>query len=193
MFDNFILEFGAQPLKDIDSIENSNVIGYLEKVPGAKEFLLNYSGQSFKKGLYRVHHVSEISKWTSIIESAFPKFQNKIICFSYDWLGRHFAMYFHKDGLVILMFEPGTGEVLKIPVSFTSFHEEELVKYQNESLAVSFFNSWRNHSSEPVTSDKCVGYKIPLFLGGEDTLDNLELTDLDVYWHIASQLIQKIS
>jgi hypothetical protein len=38
---------------------------------------------------------------------------------------------------------------------------------------------------------QCVGYKIPLFLGGEDGPDNFEISDLDVYWHITAQLIEK--
>jgi hypothetical protein len=33
-----------------------------------------------------------------------------------------------------------------------------------------------------------VGYRVPLFLGGSDTLENLEVTDLDVYWTICGQL-----
>jgi hypothetical protein len=33
-----------------------------------------------------------------------------------------------------------------------------------------------------------VGYGVPLFLGGQDVVDNLELTDLDVYWSVCGQL-----
>ena len=34
----------------------------------------------------------------------------------------------------------------------------------------------------------CFGYQLPLFLGGEDALANLELSDLDVYWTFMDQL-----
>jgi hypothetical protein len=34
----------------------------------------------------------------------------------------------------------------------------------------------------------CVGFRSPLFLGGQDSVDNLELTDLDVYWSLSGQL-----
>ncbi len=37
----------------------------------------------------------------------------------------------------------------------------------------------------------CVGYKKPLFLGGSDTTDNLELAKLEVYWEISAQLLNK--
>lgn len=39
---------------------------------------------------------------------------------------------------------------------------------------------------------QCIGSKKPLFLGGEDTIENLESLDLDVYWHIMGQVIAKV-
>jgi hypothetical protein len=32
--------------------------------------------------------------------------------------------------------------------------------------------------------DQCVGYKKPLFLAGVDDVENIELSDLDVYRHL---------
>jgi hypothetical protein len=32
-----------------------------------------------------------------------------------------------------------------------------------------------------------VGYKVPLFFGGQDAVENLELADLDIYWSISGQ------
>jgi len=34
-------------------------------------------------------------------------------------------------------------------------------------------------------------YKRPLFLGGSDTTDNLEISDLEVYWLLMGQLIRQ--
>ncbi|WP_277621809.1 T6SS immunity protein Tdi1 domain-containing protein, partial [Caballeronia zhejiangensis] len=39
--------------------------------------------------------------------------------------------------------------------------------------------------------EECVGYRIPLFLGGKDVMDNLETSNLDVYWTLMAQLIRK--
>ena len=36
--------------------------------------------------------------------------------------------------------------------------------------------------------DQCAGYKVPLFLGGEDSIHNLELSDIEVYWSLMAQL-----
>jgi len=82
------------------------------------------------------------------------------------------------------MFEPGTGEALEIPVPFSRFHDEELVDYTEEALARSFFYQWQRSGGPAPTVSECVGYQRPLFLGGKDTVANLEISDLDVYWTI---------
>ena len=49
-----------------------------------------------------------------MIGRAFPEYSNKIQCFGYDWLGRHFALNLgktNKNMCEVLMFEPGTAEV----------------------------------------------------------------------------------
>lgn len=90
------------------------------------------------------------------------------------------------------MLEPGTGQALEIPASFVGFHDGELVDYADSALAENFFDNWAasNPGSLPLGRDKCVGYKVPLFLGGPDTMDNLELSDIEVYWSISGQLIR---
>jgi hypothetical protein len=90
----------------------------------------------------------------------------------------------------VMMLEPGTGEALEIPSGFVSFHDEEFVDYRNEALASEFFASWAtaNPGAVPLQASECVGYRVPLFLGGRDTVDNLEVTDFDVYWTITGQL-----
>jgi hypothetical protein len=70
------------------------------------------------------------------------------------------------------------------------FHDEELVEYRDAALASGFFDTWAlDHGSAlPLAGDHCVGYRVPLFLGGRDTVDNLEVIDLDVYWTTCGQL-----
>ena len=89
------------------------------------------------------------------------------------------------------MFEPGTGEALEIPCNIETFHESELIQYREEALAESFYQHWLDDGGMQPAITQCVGYKKPLFLGGRDTVDNLEVADLDVYWTVSAQLIQK--
>ncbi|MDE6016154.1 MAG: DUF1851 domain-containing protein [Acetatifactor sp.] len=59
-------------------------------------------------------------------------------------------------------------------------------------MAEPFFKDWMEYSKEPIEYDRCAAYKIPLFLGGEDTETNLENSDMEVYWSIVSQIKNKL-
>lgn len=113
---------------------------------GAIEFMTSFQGETFKNSLFRIHNISELEKWNGIVTETFPHYKDKIFCFSYDWLGRQFALDYTRvldEKPMILMLEPGTGEALEIPATFLSFHEEELVDYQDAAFAVKFFNAGR--------------------------------------------------
>ena len=82
-------------------------------------------------GAYRRHQREDVARYTSLAAAAFPEFQSRITCFGADWLGRQFAL---DQGRVVggepqvLMLEPGTGEVLEVPLSKRAFHDEELLE-----------------------------------------------------------------
>ena len=109
------------------------------------------------------------------------------IVFSYDWFGRIFAI--KQSTGTVLIFDPGTGEVLGTPATFQEFHDVEIVEYSEDSLLSDFFNEWyekQNHYM--LKHNECVGYIIPLFLNGDDVVDNLEVSDMEVYWEIMMPL-----
>jgi len=92
------------------------------------------------------------------------------------------------DDPEVLLFDIGAGEALEIPTAFSDFHDVELTEYTDAALASDFFEQWLHVHPEPIPFDRCVGYDVPLFLGGTDDLRNLSLTDLDVYWTLTGQL-----
>lgn len=156
-------------------------------------FKQNYQGMTFGNGLYRVFNKVAINKWKQIITEGYPDFENCFEPFAYDWLGRCFAVDIRNGKMGnVLMFEIGTADVLEIPCNFMSFHEEEIPLYHDSCLASSFFNEWRINNTDDLQNDKCVGYKIPLFLGGTDTVDNLEVSDMEVYWNVCSYYKNRI-
>lgn len=194
-FNNFTKEFrtGFSERQSVISDELKNLVN---NSIGSLEFLQNYSGTTFNDGLYRIHKTEEIDKWNAIIGEVFPELSKLIVCFGYDWLGRHFALDLRrkKNGEpLIIMLEPGTGDALEIPRTFSTFHEKELIGYQDDALAVKFFNKWtRESGNKSLLINQCVGYKVPLFLGGRDTIENLEVSDMEVYWDICGQLLNKV-
>jgi len=161
---------------------------------GMTDFLSSHAGASYGNGLYRIHHIAHMPRWTDLVLKAFPDFRGRLFCFAYDWLGRMFSLDFERKAngqFLVLMLEPGTGQALEIPATFMDFHNEELVTYQNEALAVDFYNKWQESGGRAPNFQQCVGYRCPLFLNGSDVTENLDVTDLEVYWSIAAQLLSK--
>lgn len=145
-------------------------------------------GLTVLNGMYRFFNMEEIKKWESIVFETFPAYKNQANIFAFDWGGRIFASTVEDDK--ILIFEPGTGEVLSAPASIQLFHDDLIVNYPQDCLGADFFNEWYEKSQQyQLKHNECVGYKIPLFLNGDDVIDNLEVSDMEVYWEIMMPLI----
>lgn len=193
MFKDFCKFFNILEV-DKSKCHLTNKLNNVQKIAvGFNELLCDFQGDSFGKGIYRLHEYDNIEKWNEIISEAFPEFHERIQCFGYDWLGRQFSL--DKERIVdgqpqILMFEPGTGEILEMPCNFIEFHNNEVVNYHEACLASEFFDDWMSINKTKLTEKECAGYKVLLFLGGDDTAENLELSDMEVYWSICGQLIK---
>lgn len=158
---------------------------------GLDGLLREAGGRAYSGGLYRIHSPDSARAATALVVEAFPEFAHRVSCFGYDWLGRQFSLDATRgqgNDPEVLMFEPGTGEALEIPVPFSRFHDEELVDYADAALAVNFFDKWRRAGGQSPDFNECVGYRTPLFLGGDDEVANLEISDLEVYWTLFGQL-----
>ncbi|TGK55116.1 DUF1851 domain-containing protein [Leptospira wolffii] len=192
MFDVFLSKFEVDNLVSKPGKDQRE---YGIEVKGIRDFFLKFGGSSFNKGLYRIHSPDNLTKWDHIITESFPDFSSRFISFGYDWLGRHFALDKERvqDGEpLVLLFEPGTGEVLEIPANFLDFHNEILVNLTNEAVALDFFNSWLKTWGGALKVNECVGYKKPLFLNGADDVSNLNVVDMEVYWSFCGQLFGQI-
>jgi hypothetical protein len=191
MFDRFRAEYA--PLRGDGSGGSGWQHESLASVDGYSDFASEFAGATFAGGLYRVHDAESGPLALMLISETFPEFAGRTCPFGYDWLGRQFAV---DSGRVaggqpqVLLLEPGTGEALEIPLAFGGFHDEELVEYADAALATDFFETWSaaNAGRLPLRRDQCVGYRVPLFLGGQDVVDNLELSDIEVYWSVCGQL-----
>jgi hypothetical protein len=191
-YEAFQRAFGASPAKPGSVAVDPSV--FPAPIPGLRELFEAYGGASVGGGLYRVHSPGNLVKWNRIVGEAFPKHQGRVFCFGYDWLGRHFALDAarRENGRpLVLMLEPGTGEALRIPVDLATFHNEEITRYRDEALAAGFFERWIGSGGARPLPEQGVGYRVPLFLGGTDTVDNLELIDLEIYWGICGQLLNR--
>jgi hypothetical protein len=163
--------------------------------PSVQALIQLFGGSSFSRGMYRVILESEKHAWDLTASKAFPAFGNRLSCFAYDWLGRIFALDPERliDGLPgVVMLEPGTGQALEIPCHLSSFHDEELIEFSDAALAAEFYENWLSQGGATPSYSQCIGYLRPLFLSGKDEVTNLAVSDMNVYWEIASQSMLKV-
>jgi len=192
MFNEFCKYFKIENIDSKIINEKYNYNDHMKNTAGFQELMSCFQETQFGKGEYRLHNIKEIQKWNEIVSIAFPEIRGKIECFGSDWLGRQFATYYEtKECEKVLIFEPGTGYILEIPGDFENFHNNVLMNNYNACVAIDFFERWLKENKK-ILLTQCVGYKVPLFLGGDDNIENLELIDMEVYWYISAQLIAKI-
>jgi hypothetical protein len=162
--------------------------------PELRDFFAQFGGASFKGGLYRVVHPADATSWRERILLAFPDFAQRSTCFGFDWLGRAFALdaiRSHEGKPAVLLLDPGFEEVLEVPANLATFHDQTLLEEHDAAVASSFYELWTASGGAAPAFDQCVGYKKPCFLGGVDGVENVELSDLEVYWHLMGQLIEQ--
>lgn len=87
----------------------------------------------------------------------------------------------------------GAAEYLEVPTTFEEFLESELIDSPDRAIASEMFRMWRQKGGASPAENECVGYVQPLFLGGDDSLTNMRITDLEVYVDIHGQLYEKCS
>ncbi|OAH13201.1 T6SS immunity protein Tdi1 domain-containing protein [Streptomyces jeddahensis] len=156
------------------------------------ELFAALSGASVEHGLYRVHTPRTAAAANAVCGRLLRGFEQRMYCFGFDWLGRNLAVDLATgepaDPHVVLV-EPGAGELMESGIGLHPFHDEVLVT-DTSPLAADFFDQWRatQPGFERLAFDECVGYKVPLFLGGEDEVHNLERVPYDVYWDLCVQL-----
>ena len=190
MFEAFQRNFTADPDQEIENTDAHSG----STIPGLDELIARFGGVSFNRGLYRVVRASDLDRWRVRVSLAFPHIGPRVTCFGYDWLGRVFAADPEREEeghAGVAMFEPGTGEVFEVPGNVGTFHDQELISHGEAALALGFNQAWLSRGGAVPAFAQCIGYKVPLFLGGADDLENLELSDLDVYWDLMGQLIAK--
>lgn len=155
-------------------------------------FIRRFEGISIKEGLFTVFNTSDLGKWEDNIKLFFYNMSEEFRVFGYDWQGNCYGVvpqYLSTGKENVIMFEIGTNEILSFNCAFETFVNEFLITHWNEILVPDFFRDWKEKHIERPEYGKCIGYRKPLFLGGEDNIDNLEYSDMDVYWTVLTQVM----
>lgn len=185
---------------DANTARPATNLGILEKLEthatGIKDFFSRYSGATFNRGVYRIVPLDQLRKFISLAEAMHPELKGKIVVFGSDWRGQFYALDARRtagDQYQVLLLDPATREVLNVPSTFASFHNEEIVEYPEDALQTTLFQEWLAAGQAAPQANECVGYIKPLVLGGQDDPTNQEVTDLEVYWSFLSQIHDQVA
>ena len=78
-----------------------------------------------------------------------------------------------------------------MPAHLQTFHDVELIQDSDPALASNAHKECLARGGAVPAYAECIGYRVSLFLNGADEFENMELSDLNVYWHLMGQLIVK--
>jgi hypothetical protein len=160
--------------------------------PQLDRLFSQWEGVTFEHGLYRVHTAASAAAAKKMADEMFTGIDDYHFFFAVDWKGRQYAWC--TDVKSVAIYEPAYGEAFDPEASIAEFHNHSLLEADREILCPAEFEQWRAASGvTDLPFDKCVGLTQPLFLGGTEDLDNMEMSDIGVYWSFTAQLRMGIS
>ena len=145
-------------------------------------FLNSLGGATFSEGVYCLIKPQEVGRRSAMLAEIFPEHADTA-CFGSDWLGRHYVIsqsYRVSSEPGVLFLDPARGKVIQVPATFRRFHANMLAEQWRGLLDETLYARVRKRSG-PATYATCYGYKLPPRLGGDESTDNLELWDAEVY------------
>jgi hypothetical protein len=194
MFERFLAAF--PPVADEEASEPRPPCPF-GPVQGWDGLMVPYAGRSFGHGIYRLHDAASGVAADRVVGAMLPRKANRIWSFAEDWLGRQFAL----DPAQPIDGEPGVvlidlieRSIYCIDRTFVDFHSQELVENSRASLSSELFASWAERDAHrvPLKRTQVVGYRIPLTLGGQHELDNLEVADAEVELGLSMQISEQV-
>ncbi len=146
----------------------------------------------YNDGVYVILNRSDTITLTTLIESVFPTISGKIAPFAVDWMGRIFvsdiSILNDAGAATVTCFDLAEPSSFATDADFEEFHNYTAVDNMNALFNMEQLAKYS--SSNKFLSDdlNCIGYKVPLFLGGLDSPDNQEITNRSVYLHMLTEL-----
>lgn len=147
-------------------------------------------GASFARGIFKFHDSVSGQTATEFLNDAFD-FDGTVEPFAFDWLGRQYCV---TDATLEKSGEPEVALIDPFDMSLEplvpkgEFLGLLSTPVMLDLVETPLFAQWLAAAGvESVPFDQCAGAIQPAFLGGERTLTNLELSDIEVYWAIMTQ------
>jgi hypothetical protein len=157
-----------------------------------------YSGGSFNNGLLRFHDAESGPALREHVLAGFPELKRgKADVVAFDWHGRQVVALkqgFRREAkLVLADIGRGTVEDLADVSTFaTGLLNDAVVDALFDQGP---FEAWRAHAGEAgeaLAFHDCVEFMVPVYLGGSESLENLNRVDMGVAWDLGVQIWSQV-
>lgn len=151
---------------------------------------VDLQGRSFNHGLIRFHSSVSRPLWARIIKDHIRLNPSETLPLFFDWEGKN--IFYHRESGRTYFVDPSTNEVDWLTESIPELLEKVCSDEGPDILDEEDFEVARQHLGEPSLGfDECMGFVLPLFLGGSEEPSNREVTDMEVFWEINRQLAEQ--
>lgn len=145
-------------------------------------------GQLLDAGVFQYLEARLGQELQAALRIGFPDYAAFAVPFAVDWMGRIFAGLQLRSGLTVALFDVASDDVIDIGAEV--FLQEIQQPADFELLFLDLWKDWSAHSGQrSLDYGQCVGARQPLFAGGDDRLENMELQDVSVYWSVTAPLL----
>jgi hypothetical protein len=169
----------------------------LMRDPLAKRGMEELKVGVYNNGIYTIISREEANTLLPLVESVFTGVSGNVDLFAVDWMGRIFATDAatpdENGSLVVICLDLAGPTGFYTDANFENFHNHIMVNRQESIFEMKQYREWMKSNSPPGDGVSCVGYKIPLFMGGKDEVENLELSDRSVYLHLLAQMSRAVN
>lgn len=155
---------------------------------------LGWHGTSLNRGVLRIHNDETGPEATAELHAAFTDQAQGLTVFATDWQARHFAAGTLPNGQTAVWeadISTGLIEPIATVQDFLTLitTDRKAPKMFNEFLFMRFCS---RHRTSVLDFQQCASYKVPPILGGNEDLDNRDLTYNTVHWTMFGQIYQKV-
>ena len=181
--------------KITSTIDDNDIIQDLHEVKlfpkSLKSIIEIAQGKIYERGLFRIYNFKNILRRTQKGKEYFSSERSDYYCFGCDWTGRQFAVNY--DNSHIFMLDHSINEFSHLKSTLEIFFCDFLVNMKNDVLlGTEFINIMDHLKIDQLVENQVLGFKVPLFLGGKDQLDNYIISDLDMDWDVSLQIKDQV-
>jgi hypothetical protein len=156
--------------------------------PGLMALADGWGGATLGEGFYRFHTPRSGARATAMCAPLVPE-DARHWAFAFDWNGCEICL--DRDTEEIIVVDPGLGKWFNGEAGLNDWHD--ILAAEPQLLRVERYQRWRVLHPEigALPFDRTIGLERPLFLGGVDDPDHLEMWSHDVYLAMFAQLFAK--